>query len=273
MKRQAVLGWLVAMGIGAIGAPVLAAPAVSSKPPADLPACPSTEAAPDVAKLVRRTEQVLDGRSSIGTFRMEITTPRWSRTLEMKAWSKGRDFSLIRILAGSPREVGMMTLKREDQLWNYLPNAGRVMKLPSGMMGDSWMGSDFTNDDLVSGSSLADDFTSVVVAVETLGGMEAWHIVSTPRPDAVTVWGKVELWLARSTCQPIEQRFYDEEGVLTRRMEFSEFRQVGWRWFPARMTVIPSEEGRRTAIVYEDIQFDVDIADDVFSLRHLQQAR
>lgn len=127
---------------------ILALLAGAEAPPADLPPCPTAEDQPDVVKLMQRTERVLEGRSAISVMTMTINTPAYERSVKMKLWSKGRDFALVRVLEGGPRETGMMTLKREKQLWNYLPQAGRVMKLPSGMMGDSWMGSDFTNDDL-----------------------------------------------------------------------------------------------------------------------------
>ncbi len=244
-----------------------------SPPPKDVPACPSGEAKPDVALLTQRTEQLLQGRSSVGTMRMTIRTPSWTRKLKMKVWSKGGDFALVRVLEGGPRETGMMTLKREKQLWNYLPQAGRVMKLPSGMLGDGWMGSDFTNDDLVKGSSLSNDFDSRVEGTLQHEGRNAWHVVLTPKESATVVWGKVELLIDQASCLPLLERFYDEEGELTRTMSFSEFKELGWRTFPTRMTVKPAEEGRETSILYEQMEFDVDIPDNTFSLHRLQQGR
>lgn len=251
----------------------LAAAPKSDAPPANLPPCPSAEDAPDVAALVRRTEQILEGRSSISTLVMDIQTPQFKRKLKMKIWSSGEDYALIRILEGGPREVGMMTLKREEQLWNYLPQAGRVMKLPSGMMGDSWLGSDFTNDDLVKGSSITDDYTSKIDRTVDHEGRKAWHVVLTPKPDAVVVWGKVEMLIDREACIPLQQTFYDEEGQLARRMLFSEVKKIGWRHFPSKMTVIPAEQGRQTSITYEEIQFDVGIPEDTYSLHRLQRGR
>jgi outer membrane lipoprotein-sorting protein len=242
-------------------------------PPKDLPPCPSEVDQPDVVALVKRTEQLLEGRSSISVMTMAIQTPAWSRTLKMKVWSKGRDYALIRILAGGPRETGMMTLKREKQLWNYLPQAGRVMKLPSGMLGDSWMGSDFTNDDLVKGNSLTQDYTSKVEKTIDYEGRRAWFVTLTPKPESTVVWGKVELVLDRATCVPLVEKFYDEDGGLARTMAFSDLKQVGWRTFPAKMVVTPAEKGRQTAMTYESIEFDVDIADDTFGLRRLQSGR
>jgi outer membrane lipoprotein-sorting protein len=167
----------------------------------------------------------------------------------------------------------MMTLKRERQLWTWLPQAGRVMKLPSGMMGDSWMGSDFTNDDLVKGNSLTDDFLPTLKGVENARGRAAWHMVLDPKPSAVVVWGRIEMLIDRGTCLPAVEQFFDEDGKLAREMTFSDFRQVGWRQFPARMTVVPAEKGRETSIVYSEIAFDIDLSEDTFSLQRLRQGR
>jgi hypothetical protein len=241
--------------------------------PKDVPRCPSESDSPDVAALIQRTERLLEGRTSVAVVQMAIKTPAWERTVKMKIWSKGRDYALVRIMAGGPRETGMMTLKRERQLWNYLPQAGRVMKLPSSMLGDSWMGSDFTNDDLVRGTSLVTDFSSKVERLVNVGGRAAWFLTLVPKATAKTVWGKVEMVLDRATCVPLEQRFFDEEGGLARRMTFEGVKQVGWRAFPSKLTVVPEESGRQTMMLYESIEFDVDIPEDTFSLRRLQQSR
>lgn len=241
--------------------------------PSDLPPCPSQSDAPDVAALVSRTERVQEGKSMVSVMKMTIKTPQYERSVKMKLWTRGRDFALIKVLEGGPRETGMMTLKREKQLWNYLPQAGRVMKLPSGMMGDSWMGSDFTNDDLVRGSSLASDFSSNVDKTVEVNGRKAWFVTLTPKAGAKVVWGKVELLLDRETCVPLEQRFYDEEGAVARKMSFSDLKQVGWRTFPMTLSMTPPDSKRQTTLSYESVEFDTDVPDDTFSLRRLQQGK
>jgi outer membrane lipoprotein-sorting protein len=247
--------------------------AAPDAPPADLPVCPTASDTPDVASLIQRTERVLEGRSSISILTMTMKTPSYERSIKMKIWSKGRDYAVVRVLEGGPRETGMMTLKREKQLWNYLPQAGRVMKLPSGMMGDSWMGSDFTNDDLVKGSSISTDFTSRVDKTIEQDGRKAWFVTLIPKPEAKVVWGKVEMILDRETCVPLEQRFYDEENGLARRMTYSDIKKLGWRTFPMKLTIFPAEKGRQTTMTYESMELDVDVADDTFSLRRLQQGK
>ncbi len=255
----------------AFAAVLSAAPAAATAEPKDLPPCPSAEEKPDVEKLVRRTEGIMSGRSSVAVMTMGIKAPLWSRKLKMKVWSKGTDDALVRVLEGGPRETGMMTLKREKQLWNYLPQAGRVMKLPSGMLGDSWMGSDFTNDDLVKGSSLSKDFDSKVDGTVAVGDRKAWHVTLVPKKDAVVVWGKIEMLVDRASCIPLEQKFFDEQNKPVRTMMFSDLKDIGWRHFPMKMTVTPSEAGRETSVTYESIEFDADISDDTFSLHRLQQ--
>ena len=247
--------------------------AADAAPPRDLPACPSDQDAPDVATLLKRVEYTLEGSSSVGTITMVIKTAAWSRTLKMKVWSKGRDYALVRVLEGGPRETGMMTLKREKQLWNYLPQAGRVMKLPSGMLGDSWMGSDFTNDDLVRGTSLTRDFDSKLVGTLDHEARKAWRLELVPKPGAAIVWGKIEMVLDRASCVPLLERFFDEDGKPARSMSFGEIRSIGWRRFPARMSVKPADGGRETVVTYGDLEFDVDVPDDTFSLHRLQQGR
>jgi hypothetical protein len=251
----------------------LAALAAAPAPPPGLPPCPTSEDAPDLVKLLTRQELATQGTSSVATLSMAIKTPTWSRSLTMKLWSKGRDLALVRVVEGGPRETGMMTLKREKQLWNWLPQAGRVMKLPSGMLGDSWLGSDFTNDDLVRGSSLARDFDSKVAGLGEVDGRQVWRLVLVPRKDAVVVWGRVELDVDRQSCVGLVTRYFDEDGKLVRTLASSEVRQLGWRAFPTRLTVTPQEPGRQTVITYGEMEFDVPIPEDTFSVHRLQQGR
>ena len=264
---------MVAASLGALVLSLSVQASAADAPPANLAPCPTKEDKPALAPLLQRIEQSTEGASSTSTMVMNIKTKSWSRTLKMKVWTKGRDYALIRIVEGGPRETGMMTLKRQKQLWNYLPQAGRVMKLPSGMLGDSWMGSDFTNDDLVRGSSIVNDFDSRLTGTTTHDGHDAWSIVLQPKPNAVVVWGKIEMIVDRASCLPLRERFYDEEGKIARTMNFSDIRTSGWRRYPARVAIQPADGTRETVITYENMEFDSEIADDTFGLHRLQQGR
>jgi outer membrane lipoprotein-sorting protein len=264
---------MLAATLGALLLTIPAGARAGNAPPPDLPLCPTKDDNPAVAPVLKRIERSMEGSSSSSTMAMSIKTKSWSRTLKMKVWTKGRDFALIRILEGGPRETGMMTLKRQKQLWNYLPQAGRVMKLPSGMLGDSWMGSDFTNDDLVRGSSIVDDFDSRVVGTAKHDSRDVWRVVLVPKPKAVVVWGKIEMLVDRASCVPLHQRFYDEDGKVARTMTFGDIRTIGWRQFPARVSITPADSARETVVTYENIEFDVSVPDETFSLHRLQQGR
>jgi outer membrane lipoprotein-sorting protein len=109
--------------------------------------------------------------------------------------------------------------------------------------------------------------------VEKAGDHDAWRLVLEPKPSAVVVWGRIEMLIDRKSCLPVSESFFDEDGKLAREMTFSDFRQVGWRQFPARMAVTPAERGRETSISYSEIAFDVDIPEDTFSLQRLRQGR
>jgi hypothetical protein len=141
------------------------------------------------------------------------------------------------------------------------------------MLGDSWMGSDFTNDDLVRGSSLVRDFDAKITGTLVHDEHDAWRLELVPRASATVVWDKIEIILDRATCVPLVERFFDEGGKVARTMTFGDIRTIGWRQFPARMTVKPTETGRETVISYDAIDFDVEVADDTFSLHRLQQGR
>ena len=273
MMRTKIRRATVAASLGFAALAGWSGTGAADRPPAGVPACPTSEDAPAAPVLLERLEQLMQGGSSVATMTMTIKTRSWSRAVKMKVWTKGKDLALVRILEGGPREKGMMTLKRDRQLWNYLPQAGRVMKLPSGMLGDSWMGSDFTNDDLVHGTSLVRDFSSRVLGTALHDGRKAWRLQLVPKPDAPVVWGKIDVVLDRATCVPLVERFYDEDGQVARTMSFSDIRAVGWRQFPTRMTVRPADKGRETDVVYGDIEFDTSVPDDTFSLHRLQQGR
>jgi hypothetical protein len=135
--------------------------------------------------IIDHVDRLLRGESSGGRVRMEIETENWSRSMEMEVWSRGRNHSLVRVL--SPRsEAGTATLMAEDQVWNYLPRADRTIKIPSSMMMGSWMGSHFTNDDLVKESQIVDDYDIAISFDGVRDGVRVWEFELTPRPESTT---------------------------------------------------------------------------------------
>jgi hypothetical protein len=204
---------------------------------------------------------------------MEVVTEHWSRTLEMRVWSLGTEYALVRIL--SPRkEAGTATLKAGDEIWNYLPRVDRTIKIPASLMSASWMGSHFTNDDLVKESRLVEDYEIDLAFEGSREGVDVWEFDLVPRPEAPVVWGGILYRVRKSDAMPVWARYFDEDGDLVRTVTFSDYRVLGGRLVPATLRVVPEDEpGEHTEIRYSELEFDVDLDEGFFSLRRLREAR
>jgi outer membrane lipoprotein-sorting protein len=201
---------------------------------------------------------------------MTITTPRWQRTLALRAWMERPKRSFIRILAPA-KEKGIGSLRIGAEMWNYLPNVERTIKIPPSMMLQPWMGSDFTNDDLVKGSSLIDDYTSRILRQETLGAA-VYVLELIPKPDAAVVWGRILYWVRKNDFVPLKEEFYSERGELVRTMTFSAVRPMGGRTIPTNWEIRPSgKPGNSTTIVVKSAVYDRTIDPDLFTQRNLQK--
>ncbi|KGJ96754.1 outer membrane lipoprotein-sorting protein [Colwellia psychrerythraea] len=219
----------------------------------------------DAAVLLKKMDELFRSKSSVSTMKMEIITPNWQRTLEMQSWTIGMDDTFIRIL--SPRkDRGVATLKKNKEMWNYFPKINKVIKVPPSMMMGSWMGSDFTNDDLVREVSLVEEYQ-----VSKIAEGENYRLTLIPKKDTVTVWGKIEFIVNQQTLLPLEQSYFNEKGDKVRTMLFSDIRDFSGKKMPAIMTMIPlNKTGHKTIIEYVEAKFDTDIGDNVFTLRNLQ---
>lgn len=215
--------------------------------------------------LLRQVDALYRASTSEARIRMQIVTPNWERTLEMQVWSQGMENTFIRILAPK-KDRGVATLKLEKEMWNYFPKIDKVIKVPPSMMMSSWMGSDFTNDDLVKEASLADDY---VVTREDDDGTIA--LTLTPREQTVTVWAKIEVVVDATTLLPLEQSYYNERGEKVRVMQFLETKDFGGRELPSKLEMVPlNKEGYKTVIYYDDLQLDVTLDEDIFTWRNLK---
>jgi hypothetical protein len=225
---------------------------------------------PDVEQLLARLDELYRSKSSIARIEIRVTTPRSTRSLRLKAWTRGEDEALI-VIEAPPREEGTATLRVGPNLWNYLPRIARTIRVPPSMMLGSWMGTDFTNDDLVKESSLRKDFNSGIDRrSDTPPG---WWIRLDVKPGIVGRWARIDTLVADDGL-PIEERHFDRKGRLARTMVFDEITLLGGRRLPAHVTLTPTDvEGQRTEMRYLDAQFDVPIPDDMFSLSRLERQR
>jgi outer membrane lipoprotein-sorting protein len=220
--------------------------------------------------ILNKVDDLYRGDSSMGKMTMEIITENWSRTLVADFWTLGKENSMVRILSPK-KEKGMGTLRVGNDIWNYLPKVNRTIKVPSSMMSQSWMGSHFTNDDIVHESRMADDYEFEITFEGERDDQDVIEITCIPKPDAAIVWGKLIITVRSSDYVPLEMAYYDEDLGLARTFGFSNMELVDGQEIPMTLTVIPADKPDETTIVtYEGIQFDVDIGDDVFTLRNLQ---
>jgi hypothetical protein len=221
----------------------------------------------DVQSLIRDIEQQYMGTSSRARTTMQVKTAHWERTLDMEAWSLGRDYFLIRILEPA-KERDVATLKRDREVWNYLPKVDRIIKVPPSMMGGSWMGSHITNDDLVKANHIDEEYDLRLLEENA----EQYLIECLPKPEAAVVWGKIVYRVLKEPRVPVQVDYFDEEMVRVREILFDDVQQVGDRIIPLRLTVRPLEKpGETTILLYRELVYDLPLEESFFSLRNLQQ--
>jgi hypothetical protein len=220
----------------------------------------------DAKSLIDEMEALYRGESSKATLTMKVETPQYSRTMQMESSSVGQQDAFIRILSPK-KDRGISTLKLDKEMWNFFPKINKVIKVPPSMMMGSWMGSDFTYDDLVKQTKLTQEYD--LQLTETL---TEYNITLLPREQTVTVWGRIDYIVNKEHLVPVNQNFYDDEGIMIRKMVFSELKDFGGRIMPSVMEMIPlNKEGHRTVIIYDNLEFDPpDVDESTFTLRHLK---
>ena len=233
--------------------------------------------AQDAAEIVRRAEDALRGNTAEMKLRMTITTPRWTRELVVRSWDdRAHDRSFTRVLE-PPKDKGTAFLREKDAFWTWLPRVERAMRIPPSMMLQSWMGSDFTNDDLARESSLSKDYTPRLVGEEALDGVAAYHLELLPKPEAPVVFAKLELWIEKSRLAPLLYVYYDEpeKGHFTelRRLRFSDVRDVQGRPLPHVWEMTPLDKpGHSTMVTLEEAVLDQKLDDRIFTQENLRSS-
>lgn len=226
-----------------------------------------------VDELVHHIDRLWHGETSQATMTMAVKTQRYQREMQLEAWSLGKDYSLV-VIERPIKDRGIATLKVEENIWNYLPKIDRVTKIPSSMMSGSWMGSHFTNDDLVRESYFEDDYESTITFEGKRDGREIYELTAIPRPEAPVVWGRVVMEIDQDTLAPVSARYFDEAGELVRTMTFDQVEQIDERFVPMRLTLQPEDKpSESTVITYQEIAFGVPIERSFFSLQNLERRR
>lgn len=230
-------------------------------------------AQPPAKEIVRKAEEKVRGTTATASLTVRIVRPSWQREMEMRSWSKGNQYAIIYV-DGPARDKGTVFLKRKKEVWNWLPTIERTVKLPPSMMSQSWMGTDFTNDDLVKEFSIVEDYNQTLVGEEKIGDRFCYVINMTPLPQAAVVWGGIKLWIDKQEFMQLKGEFYDETGTLVNRMNASEIKVLGGKLLPSVIEMIPVDKpGNKTVMIYKQIAFDMPIDDSFFSTDNMKKLK
>lgn len=223
--------------------------------------------------IVQKSDQAMRGKSSYSEATMKIVRPDWSRSMTMKSWTKGTELSLVLVTAPA-KDKGSASLKRHREMWNWVPSIERVIKIAPSMLSQSWMGSDFTNDDLINQSSIVVDYQHQLLPSETFDGDKVWVVDALAKPDAPVVWSKVRLWISQTSLLQRKVEFYDEFDELVNVLTTYDVKTLGGRDVATRMEMQPIDKpGNKTVLITHEAQFDFDIDDDFFSQQQMKALR
>ena len=229
--------------------------------------------AQDLMEIVREADEKLRGSSSKGIYKMTIQRPGWSRSITMKSWTLGTEYSLIYI-SSPAKEKGQVFLKRQNEMWNWVPSIDRMIKIPPSMMMQSWMGSDFTNDDLVKESSLVKDYSHRLIGEDKVDGYDCHKIELIPHEDAPVVWGKIFMWVSKEDLLWLKAEFFDEDEFLVNTQILTDIKKMDDRIIPTRLEMIPAgKEGHQTIMIFDDIDFEVPLKESFFSIQNMKRIR
>ncbi len=225
-------------------------------------------------EIVRLADEKFNGEeSSIGIMSMTIIRPTWERTIEFKNWNSGKKYTMTLITAPA-KDKGQSFLKREQEMWNWNPTISRLIKLPPSMMSQGWMGSDYTNDDILKESSIINDYVHEILGEEEIEGRLCYKIKMVAKEEAAVIWGHQIRWIDKKDFLFLKSELYDEDAYLVRTETGSEIKLMDGRLIPSRIELVPAEEeGHKTVIEMREMKFNEPIKDSFFSQQNMKRLR
>ncbi|MFN9111554.1 MAG: outer membrane lipoprotein-sorting protein, partial [Bacteroidota bacterium] len=231
---------------------------------------PLLSIAQDARTIVQKADEKMRGKSSHVLMSIETIRPEWKRKMQIEAWMKGTDLALIRVLSPA-KDKGIIFLKKKKEVWTWYPTLERSIKLPPSMMSQSWMGTDFTNDDLVKESSILQDYRHKIIGDTVIDKRGCYVIEMIPLPEAAVVWSKVIVCIDKKDFLEMHSKFYDEDGALVNTMNSYDIQTMSGRLIPTRFEMIPSDKkNQHTEMKYNSIEFDPIISDAFFSIETMR---
>ena len=226
----------------------------------------------DATQIVRDAINHWRGLSSYTVMTMRIHRPDWERSMTMEAWTKGDENSLVRVIEPK-KDRGNGTLTDENSMWTFSPKINRVIKVPSSMMGQSWMGSDFSNKDIARVDDIIDQYDHAILATDEVDGITIYRIESTPHEDAAVVWGS-EVLTIREDHVVLEHAFYDQDGELVKTLRSLEIAEMGGRTIAKRQRMVKTDTPDEwTEIGVVEVEYEMDLKDSLFTLSNLRNPR
>ena len=228
----------------------------------------------DAREVVRKADEKYRGsKSSYAEITITIERPGWSRQMSIKTWTMGEKYAMV-LATAPPKEKGTAFLKRDQEIWNWVPRVERTIKLPPSMMSQSWMGTDFTNDDLIKQSSVVNDYNHSLLSEEVIDGLSCHKIQLIPKPDAAVVWGKIITWIDKKDFMQLKVDFYDEYGDLINTMKAYDIKELGGKILPTTIEMIPHEKkGYKTIMQYHVLQYEIPLNENFFSTSNMLNLR
>jgi outer membrane lipoprotein-sorting protein len=225
-------------------------------------------------EIIKKTDEKFKGeQSGYSVMAMTIVRPTWQRTVEFKSWAKENDYSLTLITAPA-REKGQTFLKRKNEMWSWNPSINRLIKLPPSMMSQGWMGSDYTNDDILRESSVVDDYTHVIEGEEETDNHLCYKIKLTAKEDADVLWGHQIWWVDKKEFIVLKAELYDEDGYLVRSEKATDLKILDGRLLPTLIELVPADtEGNKTILRIVEMKFNIKLEDSFFSQQNMKNIR
>jgi outer membrane lipoprotein-sorting protein len=224
--------------------------------------------------IIRKADEKFNGeKSSMMVMSMTIVRPAWQRTVEFKNWTLGRDYALT-LISAPAKDAGQTFLKRGNEMWNWNPSISRLIKLPPSMMSQGWMGSDYTNDDILKESSVVNDYTHQITGEENIADRECYRIKMVAKDNAAVVWGHQIRWVDKTEFLVLKAEYYDEEGSLVRTETGSDIKMMDGRVILTKIVLIPATEpGNSTIILIKDVKFNIPVQESFFSQQNMKNIR
>ncbi|MEI7423696.1 MAG: outer membrane lipoprotein-sorting protein [Prolixibacteraceae bacterium] len=220
--------------------------------------------------VIKAYEKMKGESTGFSSMKMDIIRPTWNRTISFKSWSKSTELALSLVTAPK-KEEGQTFLKRGKEMWSWNPIINRMIKLPPSMMSQGWMGSDFTNDDLLNEASMVDDYSHRLSGYEKVGDKDCYLLELTPKENAAVVWGKLKMWISKGDFLQMKTEFFDEEGKLMKTQSAFDIKKMGGRIIPTRVELNPADKpGNKTVITLESVEFNKAIPDQFFSQQNMK---